>query len=250
MSASLDSVKPLPIKNDSESQELYIVECAEAWLACQKEIRNPLESEPGQYGKFASLEDQLELYRPLLNKHGFTLRQTIQEGTSRDLMMTIAEHAKSGECYSSSCPMPTHQDPQKYGGNITYFRRYSLDMLLGVQGTKDDGGDGPSDHDRPTPLTLTNTQARPALKKEEPRSIDSEKNQENYDTAAHQMKWSFCEHANYEIPMGYLKGEKIYKIKETVLFSTQMYYTKNPKNGSAAFVETIKQHLASRKDAK
>ena len=39
----------------------------------------------------------------------------------------------------SSIPLGDITDPQKLGGAITYYRRYTLQSLLGLQAEDDDG---------------------------------------------------------------------------------------------------------------
>jgi hypothetical protein len=146
--------------------------------------------------------------------------------------------------------MPISEEVQKYGGNITYFRRYGLDLLLAVQGTKDDGGDDPKDPDGdgdPNNIDKYDPRSDSWPTDADHKIVDNRISPDNFDTRANQDKWKKCEAAGYVIPMGFLKGATLCEIKETVLFNTQMYYTNKPNQNSAAFIEMIKKHLASRK---
>ena len=45
---------------------------------------------------------------------------------------------ESGESVTSSIVLPQIDDPQKLGSAITYYRRYTLQSLLGLQAEDDD----------------------------------------------------------------------------------------------------------------
>ena len=54
-------------------------------------------------------------------------------------MYAIIQDTESEGRIVSSIPLPEIQDPQKIGGAITYYRRYALVSLLGLQAEDDDG---------------------------------------------------------------------------------------------------------------
>jgi len=48
-------------------------------------------------------------------------------------------HVKTGQSIISGIELPQNSDPQKLGSAITYYRRYTLVSLLGLQAEDDDG---------------------------------------------------------------------------------------------------------------
>ena len=77
----------------------------------------------------------IEVVRPVLSKNGLVLLQPISEGKQYSIIID----ADSGEQIESSLELPKIQDAQKLGSAITYFRRYTLQSLLGLQAEDDDG---------------------------------------------------------------------------------------------------------------
>lgn len=72
---------------------------------------------------------------PILQKHDLLLLQPLQDG----LVKSIIYDPENGENVSSSLELPEIKDPQKIGSAITYYRRYTLQSLLGLQAEDDDG---------------------------------------------------------------------------------------------------------------
>jgi len=73
--------------------------------------------------------------QPLMN-HGLMIMQPIYEGC---LMTRIIDIESEKEVFVSSLELPKLNDPQKVGSAITYFRRYTLQSLLGINSHDDDG---------------------------------------------------------------------------------------------------------------
>jgi len=85
--------------------------------------------------KYFDVNGLLEHVEPLLSKHGLLLLQPILNGK----VITEIIDPESGEKVSSEIELPNLTDPQKLGSAITYFRRYTLQSLLGLQAEDDDG---------------------------------------------------------------------------------------------------------------
>lgn len=77
----------------------------------------------------------IEVVRPVLSKNGLVLLQPISEGKQYSIIID----AETGDQIESSLDLPNIQDAQKLGSAITYFRRYTLQSLLGLQAEDDDG---------------------------------------------------------------------------------------------------------------
>lgn len=84
---------------------------------------------------YLSLNGLIESIEPLLLKNDLVLLQPIKEG----LVCTQIVDINTGEMVESQMMLPNIQDPQKIGSAVTYFRRYTLQSLLGVNGSDDDG---------------------------------------------------------------------------------------------------------------
>ena len=72
---------------------------------------------------------------PILSKYKLLLLQPIVKNE----VYAIIQDTESDGRIVSSIPLPEIQDPQKIGGAITYYRRYALVSLLGLQAEDDDG---------------------------------------------------------------------------------------------------------------
>ncbi len=84
--------------------------------------------------KYFDINSLLEHVEPILQKHDLLLLQPIKSGC----VVTEIRDASSDCFVSSSMELPNIQDPQKLGSAITYYRRYTLQSLLGLQAEDDD----------------------------------------------------------------------------------------------------------------
>lgn len=91
--------------------------------------------------KYFDINGLLEHVEPILQKHELLLLQPIKDGKVVTIIQDIEIENKtsSGNFVSSEITLPNIQDPQKLGSAITYFRRYTLQSLLGLQAEDDDG---------------------------------------------------------------------------------------------------------------
>lgn len=87
--------------------------------------------------KYFDINQLLEHVEPILNKHNLLLLQPISNGAVSSIIYDV--DSENGKNYmSSSIPLPNMSDPQKLGSAITYYRRYTLQSLLGLQAEDDD----------------------------------------------------------------------------------------------------------------
>lgn len=75
---------------------------------------------------YANLEKVWEVAYPVISKNGFTVMHMAET----DKVTTIAKHV-SGKEISSSI-LISQSDPQKKGGEISYYKRYNLCMLFNI----------------------------------------------------------------------------------------------------------------------
>jgi hypothetical protein len=84
---------------------------------------------------YADINAILDSVEPLMESKGLLLLQPLKEGYVSTQIYCI----ETGESVSSELKLPDIQDPQKIGSAITYYRRYTLQSLLGLQAEDDDG---------------------------------------------------------------------------------------------------------------
>lgn len=107
--------------------------------------------------KYFDINGLLKHVEPLLDKNGLLLLQPITDGLVCSQIIDI----ENGDKVESSMQMTVLSDPQKMGSMITYYRRYTLQSLLGLQAADDDGN-----------LASKASQAPPAKKWINPQSKD------------------------------------------------------------------------------
>ena len=84
--------------------------------------------------KYFDINGLLKHVEPLLDKNGLLLLQPIIKGE----VFSKIINTENGENVTSSMLLPNIQDPQKVGSAVTYYRRYTLQSLLGLQAEDDD----------------------------------------------------------------------------------------------------------------
>lgn len=94
-----------------------------------KDAKNPFYK--SKYFDINSLINQLQ---PLLKKHRLLLLQPIED----DLVYSKLICIDGTGGVLSGLKLPELNDPQKLGSAITYYRRYTLASLLGLQAVDDD----------------------------------------------------------------------------------------------------------------
>lgn len=84
--------------------------------------------------RYFDINGLLKHTEPLLQKNNLLLLQPIIKGEVFSEIIDV----ESGESVVSSIPLPQMDDPQKLGSAVTYYRRYTLQSLLGLQAEDDD----------------------------------------------------------------------------------------------------------------
>jgi len=98
--------------------------------AISKDQKNPFYK-----SKYFDINSLIAQVLPLLKEHKILLLQPIDNGT----VMTRLVDVETGNFVEGGIPLSDIPDPQKMGGAITYYRRYSLASLLALQAEDDDG---------------------------------------------------------------------------------------------------------------
>ena len=91
-------------------------------------------SNPFYKSKYFDINSLINQLNPLLRKHKLLLLQPIEEDCVYSKLICI--DGTGGVI--SALKLPEINDPQKLGSAITYYRRYTLASLLGLQAVDDD----------------------------------------------------------------------------------------------------------------
>ena len=81
----------------------------------------------------------MEVVPPILKEHGLTIAQPLSNVSGRPAIRTIIMDIDTGESIEDTITMPDISDPQKMGSCVTYYRRYALQSILGLEAEDDDG---------------------------------------------------------------------------------------------------------------
>tara|TARA_R110000868_G_scaffold392431_1_gene663058 strand:- start:5195 stop:5752 length:558 start_codon:yes stop_codon:yes gene_type:complete len=84
--------------------------------------------------KYVDINSLIIQLNPILQKNGLILLQPIEMGNVTSKIICI----DSGQSIESNLKLPDIDDPQKIGSCITYYRRYTLQSLLGLPSEDDD----------------------------------------------------------------------------------------------------------------
>ena len=109
--------------------------------AISKDSKNPFFK-----SKYFDINKLIEVVNPVLSKHGIVLIQPIENNKVFSTLIDV----ESGENVSSSLELPNLTDPQKVGACISYYRRYTLSSLMGLQ-AEDEDGNGLKAKPKPAP---------------------------------------------------------------------------------------------------
>jgi len=109
---------------------------------------------------YLSLNGLIDAVEHVLEKHELLLLQPIKDGKVCTIIQDagIEEKTSGGHFVSSEIHLPNIQDPQKLGSAITYYRRYTLQSLLGLQAEDDDGSQAQKQVSEERKPSLTDSQ--------------------------------------------------------------------------------------------
>jgi len=97
---------------------------------------------PFYKSKYFDINQLLEHVEPILAKHNLLLLQPIEENIVYSRITSIDDidlkDVDSLYHIESGLELTNQTDPQKRGSEITYYRRYTLASLLGLQAEDDD----------------------------------------------------------------------------------------------------------------
>jgi len=115
---------------------------------------------PFYKSKYFDINQLLEHVEPILQKHDLLCLQPIKDGHVTSVIIDI----ETGEKEISSLELTNQTDPQKRGSEITYYRRYTLGSLLGLQAEDDDANKTVAPKQQESPVKwLSDSQAQKAI---------------------------------------------------------------------------------------
>jgi len=107
------------------------------------EVKNSPKTSQGYGYKYSSLDEVLNIVRPIIAKHGLTMIQSQSLDKERGLVIvkTLLMHI-SGEFIETqtSCPFETLKGMNAYqslGSAITYLRRYAITSMFAIASEED-----------------------------------------------------------------------------------------------------------------
>lgn len=95
-----------------------------------KDSKNPFFN-----SKYFDINQLIEAVRPALIREDLLLLQPIENNQVGTRIIDI----ETGEIVEAFLPLPDLSDPQKIGACITYYRRFTLGSLIGIEAEDDDG---------------------------------------------------------------------------------------------------------------
>jgi hypothetical protein len=99
---------------------------------------NPFFSKGGTISKYADLAAVIDACKPVLNKYGLVVVQTMFINEGHNCLRTILADS-SGETLASDMMLPDIADPQKLTAAVTYLRRCQFLAIVGLADEDDDG---------------------------------------------------------------------------------------------------------------
>lgn len=105
--------------------------------------------------KYFDINALIAHVEPILDSHGLMLLQPLRDGC----VVSQIHHVETGQKVESSITLPTLNDPQKMGSAISYYRRYSLQSLISLQSTDDDGNHAAKPEPKKAPYETSRAKA-------------------------------------------------------------------------------------------
>ena len=134
MAADTDAAAP-PVRRSAEIGEL-VKALAAANLLFEGIRKN--RTNPHLKSSYANLVAYLEAVREPLAKNGLAVAQLPRPAEGGGLELATVLMHQSGQWIESALPVAPMADPQKFGGLLTYMRRYGLCAMLGLSADEDD----------------------------------------------------------------------------------------------------------------
>ena len=148
---------PHPRRISTLKTSVELNEINAALSAAQGELTHPARKKTAKVGtysyRYADLADCIDVWRPVLKKHGLSLAQPITSVSGGVVVTTRLSHSSGQYMEDEGLTMFCGMKPQEVGSAITYGRRYGGCSMLGI--APDDDEDGQLAQDSAKPVRAT-----------------------------------------------------------------------------------------------
>ena len=129
-------------RNAAMNNQLRFDALAPAFIKAQAEMTDPVKDTQGYGYKYATLDQMLQIVRPVLSKHGLGVMQNLEGGDNGHVSVNTIIIHESGQTMESIMSMPISAKKglsaeQNVGTAISYARRYALQSCLGLMAEED-----------------------------------------------------------------------------------------------------------------
>lgn len=115
---------------------------------------------------YADINSILEMLKPILAAESLAIMQPIALVDGHMMVRTLIVDTETGESVEfDGAACPVKGDPQALGSAITYFRRYGIVSLFGLEAADDDGATAHRQATSPTKRTTAETEIREIIKR-------------------------------------------------------------------------------------
>ena len=111
-----------------------------AFAGVMSKLSNPASKAKGAFGKYTPLDDLSDHVRPALAAAGLAVYQPLDHGDEPGTheVVTLVTSIETGATIEvGRVAFPAKPDAMKAGGDITYYRRYSIMAACGIAGDDD-----------------------------------------------------------------------------------------------------------------
>lgn len=135
-------------------------------IKAQGEFPKLIKNKKGQRGEYADLTGVIETVRPSLNKNNLYIRQH-EDICGNDIVLVTTVHHKTGQWICSRHVLTPKKDiaknnamssDQAYGSQLTYQKRYSICMILGISGDDTDPDEADDEEIKKQPSIMSAAQ--------------------------------------------------------------------------------------------
>jgi hypothetical protein len=115
---------------------------APAFIRAQGELTDPVKDTQGYGYKYATLDQILQIVRPIFAKHGLAVMQHLTGGDNGHISVRTMILHETGQTMESTMSMPISNKKgmsaeQNIGAAVSYARRYALQSCLGLMAEED-----------------------------------------------------------------------------------------------------------------
>jgi hypothetical protein len=124
------------------TNQLQFDSIAPAFIKAQASLTDPVKDTQGYGYKYATLDQILQIVRPVLSANGLAVMQHLEGGENGHVSVKTVILHESGQTMESTMSMPISAKKglsaeQNVGAAVSYARRYALQSCLGLMAEED-----------------------------------------------------------------------------------------------------------------